>query len=655
MTKKLFSFALLMVSALTVMAQTVSVSSPNGKLKVEISCQNGQAAYTVSYNGKTMMTPSALGLKADIGNFSKGLSLKDNKQSSVDKTYTMTRTKASSSHFVANQLDVTLTNAEGLPLVVSFLVSDNDIAFRYSLQEAKNKDVHSAVILSEATGFNFPDQTTSFICPQSKPMVGFAQTKPSYEEEYTADAAINTPSAFGEGYTFPCLFRIGGDGWVLISETGVGSNYVGTHLSDFEQGKGYTIAFPNSGEMKGMGSNYAAINLPGSTPWRTITVGETLKPIVETTIPYDVVEPLYEAKHEYSPGRYTWGWLIWQDNSTIYEDQVKMIDVAAAMGYEYTLVDALWDTQIGRERIEELSKYAQSKGVRLLLWYNSNGTWNDAPQGPHNGMSTAIAREREMAWMEKIGVAGIKVDFFGSDKQEMMKLYEDILADGNRHGLQVIFHGCTLPRGWERMYPNYVASEALLASENVYFTEHHAKQEGFELTMHPFSRNAVAAADWGGVMMNHHMSRDNKSRHQRYTTDVFEMASAIVIQTSVNCVAIYPNNLEELPQFELDFLKEIPTTWEETQFIDGYPTKHVVLARRTGDKWYVAGLNGTQEKKVLTLQLPMLAGKTVRYYTDCPKKKGELLPASELKTLKVGKNGEAKVTIQPMGGIIITE
>ena len=430
---------------------------------------------------------------------------------------------------------------------------------------------------------------------------------------------------------------------------------MGAHLSDFEQGKGYTIAFPNPGEMKGMGSNYAGINLPGSTPWRTITVGSTLKPIVETTIPYDVVEPLYKAKQEYCPGRYTWGWLIWQDNSTIYEDQVKMINLASEMGYEYTLVDALWDTQIGRNRIEELSQYAQSKGVRLLLWYNSNGTWNDAPQGPHNGMSTSIAREREMAWMEKIGVAGIKVDFFGSDKQEMMKLYEDILADGNRHGLQVIFHGCTLPRGWERMYPNYVASEAFLASENVFFSEHHAKQEGFELTMHPFSRNAVAAADWGGVMMNHHMSRDNKSRHQRYTSDVFEMASAIVIQTSVNCVAIYPNNLEELPQFELDFLKEIPTTWEETQFIEGYPTNYVVLARRTGNKWYVAGLNGTQQKKDLTLHLPMLAGKTVRYYTDKPLKKGELLPASELKTLKVGKNGEAKVTIQPMGGIIITE
>ena len=232
MTKKLFSFALLMVSALTAMAQAVSVSSPNGKLKVDITCQNGQAAYTVSYDGKTMMTPSALGLKTDIGDYTKGLKLTDSQQSSVDKTYTMTRTKTASSHFVANQLDVTLTNADDMPMVVTFLVSDNDIAFRYTLQKGKLKDINSVVIQSEATGFNFPDQATSFICPQSKPMVGFAQTKPSYEEEYTADAAINTPSAFGEGYTFPCLFRIGEDGWVLVSETGVGSNYVGTHLSD---------------------------------------------------------------------------------------------------------------------------------------------------------------------------------------------------------------------------------------------------------------------------------------------------------------------------------------------------------------------------------------------------------------------------------------
>ena len=271
-------------------------------------------------------------------------------------------------------------------------------------------------------------------------------------------------------------------------------------------------------------------------------------------------------------------------------------------------------------------------------------------------MNTAYAREREMAWMERIGIAGIKVDFFGSDKQEMMKLYEDILSDANRHQLQCVFHGCTIPRGWERMYPNYVASEALLASENVFFSEHHAKQEGFELTMHPFSRNALGTVDWGGVMMNRYMSRDNRSRHPRYTSDVFEMASAIVLQTSVNCVAMYPNNLTELPQFELDFLRQLPTTWDEVQLLDGYPTRYVVLARKaTNGQWYVAGLNGTQEPLTLRLNLPMFAGKTVKWYTDNTRKKDEVVPSSALKTLKVGKNGEAKVTLQPMGGLIIAE
>ncbi len=655
MGKRLFIMAVSAVSAMCVNAQDAVVTSPDGRLAVGIYNEGGRAEYDVKYDGKQMMTRSALGLKANIGDFSTGLKLKDTKPGKADRTYTMRGTKASASHYTANTIDLLFANGAGYDMVVTFNVSDNDIAYRYTLPRGKNGNPKCAVIYSEASAFNFPEHTTTFICPQSKTMVGWERTKPSYEEEYTADAPMNVKSAFGEGYTFPCLFHVGGDGWVLVGETGVGSNYVGSHLSDYVPGRGYTIAFPNETEMNGMGSRYAGITLPGSTPWRTITVGGTLKPIVETTVVYDVVEPLYAPSEDYKPGRYTWSWLVWQDNSVNYDDQIKMIDLSAAMGYEYVLVDGLWDKQIGRDRIEKLAAYAKGKDVRLLLWYNSNGYWNDAPQGPRDGMNTAYAREREMAWMQKHGIAGIKVDFFGGDKQEMMKLYEDILCDANRHGLQVVFHGCTIPRGWEVMYPNYVASEAALASENVYFSEHHAKAEGFQLTMHPFSRNALGAFDWGGVMMNRYMSRDNKSRHPRYTSDVFEMASGIVIQTSVNCVAMYPNNLAELPQFELDFLKTIPTAWDEVRFLDGYPTRYVVLARRSGDKWYVAGLNGTAEARTLKLSLPMFAGKTVKYYTDNARRKGELVPSSALKSLKVGRDGTAKVTMQGMGGIIITE
>lgn len=656
---------ILLLGALGAQAGNYTVKSPDGKLAVNVSCEGGKASYTVDYEGKRMLSPSALGLVANYGDFSQKLSMGALKGGEVRHlSYNMSRIKKSHIRKDAVEATIGFLNEKKDSMTLHLHVSDNDIAYKYEMSRPKKDNPKAVIIYNEVSGFNFPEKTTTFLCPQITPMTGWERTKPSYEEEYTPDAQMNVKSQFGVGYTFPCLFKVGSDGWVLVSETGVSSAYPGSRLSDYEPGKGYTIAFPQKGENNGFGSEYAGIPLPGETPWRTITVGSSLAPIVETTIPYDVVEPLYEASQQYKPSRYTWSWLIWQDGSINYDDQVKMIDVAAAQGYEAILVDNWWDKQIGRKRIEELSKYAQSKKVSLMLWYNSNGFENDAPQTPRQIMNNAIARKKEMAWMKKIGVVGIKVDFFGGDKQETMKLYEDILSDANDYGLEVIFHGCTMPRGWERMYPNYVSSEAALASENVYFTDYHAKKEAFEMTMHPFSRNAVASFDWGGVMMNKYFSKDNKSRHQRFTSDIFEMATAITNQSSVNCICLYPNNLQDVPQWELDWLKNVPTDWEDTRFVAGYPTKYAVIARKAGNqngsgaalsagKWFVGGLNATDKPLALTLDLPMFAGKTVTYLTDQPKKKGEKFFTSVKKTLKVGKNGKAKVVIQPNGGIII--
>ena len=664
MKQKSFLSGILLLSALCVQANNYTVTSPDGKLAVNVECKEGKAFYTVNYDGKQMLGASALGLVANYGDFSQNLIMGACKNTKKHLAYKMTRIKKEKIEKDASEATIGFLNSKKDSMTLHLHVSNNDIAYKYEMIRPKKDNPKSVIIYNEVSGFNFPSQTTTFLCPQITPMTGWERTKPSYEEEYTPDAPMNVKSQFGVGYTFPCLFKVGNDGWVLVSETGVSSAYPGCRLSDYEPGKGYTVAFPQKGENNGIGSEFAGIPLPGETPWRTITVGSSLAPIVETTIPYDVVEPLYEASQTYKPSRYTWSWLIWQDNSVNYDDQVKMIDVAAAQEYEAVLVDALWDKQIGRKRIEELSKYAKSKKVSLMLWYNSNGFENDAPQTPRQIMNNSIARKKEMAWMKKIGVVGIKVDFFGGDKQETMKLYEDILSDANDYGLEVIFHGCTMPRGWERMYPNYVSSEAALASENVYFTDYHAKKEAFEMTMHPFSRNAVASFDWGGVMMNKYFSKDNKSRHQRYTSDVFEMATAITNQSSVNCICLYPNNLQDVPQWELDWLKNVPTAWEDTKFIAGYPTKYAVVARKssvengsgaafTAGRWFVGGLNATDKPLALTLDLPMFAGKTVTYITDQPKKKGEKFFTSVKKTLKVGKDGKAKVVIQPNGGIII--
>ncbi len=628
-------------------AREVTVASPNGKLVVTVSDEGGKATYAVALNGQQMLLPSALGFKADMGDFTQELKMTNTKSAHVDRSYEMRQVKQSQMHYVAEALTVDFENAKGLKMSAEFSVSNNDVAFRYLIPRQKNDNPKSAIIQSEATGFSLPEGTTTFLTPQSKPMVGWERTKPSYEEGYRPDAPMNTRSQYGEGYTFPCLFHAP-NGWVLVSETGVDSHYCGSHLSDYP----YAIAYPMAGENNGHGTTTAAIALPGKTPWRTITVGETLKPIVETTIPYDVVEPLYTLHPSLTGdkafGRYTWSWLIWQDNSINYDDQVKFIDLASAMGYEFCLVDNWWDQNIGRDRMVELSKYAQKKGVSLMLWYNSNGAENDAPQTPRNCLDNSIARDREMAWLQSIGVKGIKVDFFGGDKQETMKLYEDILFDANRYGIQCIFHGCTLPRGWERMYPNYIASEAVLASENVYFSEGAARSQSFDLTLHPFCRNAVGTMDWGGVIMNKYMSKDNKTRHTRKTTDAFEIASAFTNQTAIQCIAMQPNNLQELPQAELDFLKAIPTTWDETRYVDGYPGKYVVLARRHGDQWYVAGLNALKESLTLTLDLDDFD--VTRQFNDQVDKKGTGTGIA-ISTLKL-KKGKAKITMQPNGGFV---
>lgn len=629
-------------------AQSVSVNGPDGKLQLTVSCPsaNGEVSYAVTYNGKQMLESSPLGMETNVGDFYRGLQLKEHKVTALDTVYEQSRIKASRIHYWANELLCSFVNGEGKNVQITFRVSNNDVAFRYTLPREQGKG--SVTVNSERTGFRFPSQTTTFLCPQSDAMIGWKRTKPSYEEEYKADAPMNERSGYGHGYTFPCLFKVGDDGWVLLSETGVDSRYCGSRLSDWDNGV-YRIAFPMPEENNGNGTVSPAFSLPGSTPWRTVTVGETLKPIVETTVPWDVVEPRYTTTHDYKPGRGTWSWILWQDGSINYDDQVRYVDLAAAMGYEYVLIDNWWDNNIGRDRMEQFIKYARSKGVEVFLWYSSSGYWNDIEQSPVNRMDNSIARKQEMRWLQSLGVKGIKVDFFGGDKQETLRLYEEILSDADDHGLMVIFHGCTLPRGWERMYPNYVGSEAVLASENLVFSQHFCDNEAFNATLHPFIRNAVGCMEFGGVFLNKRLNRSNDGGTIRRTTDIFQLATAVLFQNPIQNFALAPNNLTDAPQICLDFMKQVPTIWDETRFIDGYPGRYIVLARRHGNTWYIAAVNATAEPLKLKLDLPVLAGQEVSLYSDDKKMQ------PQLKLQKIKTDGSLQLTVQPQGGAVIVE
>ena len=647
--KKLLTLTLLCM-ALTATAQNqVTIDSPNGKTTVTVNNEGGSPTYQVSREGRVLLNPSPLGLKTNIADLTQGLTLKDCQQSEVSDEYTLRTIKQGRVSYKATETVFQYEKADQRVMDIIFRVSDRDVAFRYKLYPKKGRggDTRVAVVESEASGFSLPEGTTTFLCPQSKPMGGFARTSPSYETSYTLDEPVGK-NGWGEGYTFPCLFKTGAADWVLISETGTDGSYVGCRLLNEKDGL-YRIGFPQAGEMNGIGSTTPAVELPSETPWRIITLGG-LKEIVETTAPWDLVKPKYQASKDYTYGKGAWSWIIKMDPSCNFDEQKRYIDFAAAMGWRSVLIDALWDVQIGYQKMEELAKYGRQKGVGIFLWYNSNGSWNDAPQSPLGKMDRSRVRRQEMAWMQKTGILGIKVDFFGGDKQPMMQLYEDILTDANDFGLQCIFHGCTLPRGWERMYPNYVASEAVLASENLHFGQGACDAEAFNGCIHPFIRNTVGSMDFGGSTLNKRYSADNQHGTTRRTSDVYALATAVLFQSSVQHFAMAPNNLDDAPAWAVDFMKQVPTNWDEVRFIDGYPGRYVILARRTGDKWFVVGINAQEQPLKTTLSLPMFPQKSeLTVYSD------DAQLAGSVKTVKQNKKQQLTVTIPQNGGLVITQ
>lgn len=623
-----------------------TVASPDGKTVLTVSDLNGTPTYSVAYDGVTMIENSPLGMVTNIGDFTKGLSITfSTPVKQVADDYSLPNIKKSRVNYRANRGVFTFGKDGKNVFDYIVEVSDNNVAFRYLLHP--QGDTRCCVVESEATGFAMPAGTTTFLCPQSLPMGGFARTAPSYETSYTLDDSTGK-NGWGAGYSFPCLFRNGDKGWMLISETGIAGDYCASHLAGNTNGS-YTIAYPQQGEMNGFGSASAAISLPGYTPWRTITVGSDLKPIMETTIPFDVVRPLYNPSRKYEYGKGSWSWIMKMDPSCNFDEQKRYIDFSSDMGYSSVLVDALWDTQIGYDGIEKLAEYGKRKGVDLFLWYNSNGSWNDAPQGPRGIMNDIVKRRKDMAWMKKNGIKGIKVDFFGGDKQEMMRLYHDILADANDYGLLVIFHGCTLPRGWDRMYPNFVASEAVLASENLHFSQGSCDAEAMNATIHPFIRNTVGGMDFGGSALNKYYNAGNEPKgSKRKTSDVFALAAAVLFQSPVQHFALAPNNLQDAPSWAIGFMKNVPTVWDETRFIDGYPGKYVVMARRKGYDWYVCGVNAGPKAVDVAFSLPEgMTGKNLSLYSDDAALNGSV------KDFKAVKGGNAKVSIPSNGGFVI--
>ena len=594
MTTKLL---LALTATFAASAHALKITSPDGALKATVSIEDSRLGYRVSLGGEELVAWSPLGLETSAGDFRTGVKIVDEGHAeTIKRSYDLPLGKQSHVDVDARQQTVQIANAAGQKLAVRFYVSNNGVAFSYRLPESNGK----VEVLSEATSFAFPDDTHAILHPMAVAKTGWARTQPSYEEYYVEGPA-GEPSTMGQGWCLPALFKVADRGWVLIGETGVDPGYFGSRLAHESPNRVYTIDLPQKEEHLPESPSTATVAGGQWLPWRFLAVGESLEPIVASTLATDLVEPLYELDWQPRPGRAAWSWLPLKDANTIEPVQRKFIDMAAALGFEYTLIDADWDRQIGREKIAELAEYARGKGVRLLLWYNSNGEWNDAPYTPQDCMDTPEAREKEMAWLEKTGIAGIKVDFFGGDKQDVMALYAAILRDAAKHKLMVNFHGATIPRGWDRMYPNFATCEAVRGMEFCTFEQVNADQQAKHCTMLPFARNVIGPMDFTPVMIGEKLAPFDNAPKRR-TTLAFELALPILFHSPIQHFGLVPEDMDRLPDFAIEYLRGLPTTWDTTELIAGEPGKFVVLARKKGNRQYIGAINGTDEP--LTVSLP---------------------------------------------------
>ncbi len=591
--------------ALPVLAH--ALASPDGQLRVDVSInEQRQLVYTVQRAGQPVLLASRLGLVLEDADFSNGLSLLGTSPVSLHRErYRLAAGKRSHVDYRANEQSFMLTNATGRQFVLQLRASNDGLALRYTVEGPGHKQFKD-----ELTSFAFPAGARAWLQPMSVAKTGWKRTNPSYEEHYQADIAAGTPAPSRAGWVFPALFRSGAN-WVALTEAGMDGRFHASRLASDSSGGTYRIGLPEASEVFTGGRLLAEVDDgPLTTPWRVLAIG-SLKTLMESTLGTDLAAPAVAFdKHKLRPGPASWSWAILKDDGTVYEVQKRFIDYAADMHWPYTLVDADWDRKIGDAKMKELADYAKTKGVGLLAWYNSSGAWNDTEYSPKSALLTREARAKEFKRVKAIGIKGLKVDFFGGDGASMQAYYVDLLKDTAAAGLLLNFHGATLPRGWSRTYPNLLTTEAVKGFEYASFTQEDQDKVVRHAATLPFIRNLFDPMDFTPVVFA------DVPNLKRATRNGFELAESVLFLSGIQHYAETPEGMATAPAYVKDFLRELPRHWDDVRFLDGVPAKFIVLARRAGKQWFIAGLNADDDPREVQLDLAWLGTRRGQLITD---------------------------------------
>jgi alpha-glucosidase len=627
------------VSLCTSTVAQVGITSPDKKITVQVSVNGeGVIKYSVRYLDTEVLRASSLGIQTATIDFSKGNNLLGaTPAQQVNDVYSFSHGKKKQSSYKANKRIVQFKNNNGKALDIIFQVSNDAVAFRYQYKEGNNFIDN---ITNELTTFHFPTTAKAWLQPMQVSKTGWEQTNPAYEEHYVQDVPVGTKSPSAAGWIYPALFRAN-DVWALITEASLEAGDCATRLKAESPDGEYSIGYPDPREIitgKGLLPTFQSTYV---SPWRIITIG-SLATIIESTAGTDLAKPSTIKNTAFVlPGKASWSWINSKDDFIVYDEQKKYIDFAAKMNWQYCLIDADWDRKIGYEKIKELSDYAKTKNVGLLLWYNSAGDWNTVKYTPRNLLLSTESRAKEFQRLKDMGIKGVKIDFFAGDGQSVIAYYLDILKDAAKYELLVNFHGATLPRGWARTYPHLMTTEAVRGFEMITFGQGDADKAATHCAMLPFTRNAFDPMDF--TPMNLYKIQ---TKVQRKTSSAFELATSVLFLSGIQHFAESPEGMEHVPANIQQFLRDLPTTWDDVKFIDGFPGKYVVIARRHQNKWYIAGINSQQSEQTVELNL-----------SSFKKQKASLITEGETSLSFIEKklNGKRmqKISMQPSGGFVL--
>lgn len=573
------------------------VVSPNGNLSL---ARNGEA-YVVNYHGTPVLNIKAEGFEGVKADAQKTIAFSRH----IDEDYTMLSGKRLHCTNEANEYRVALDEKT----VLVWRLYNDGVAFRYEL-----KGLNGEGIPQEVTSYKIPEGTTRWMHPWHL----------SYEDFFPE---ATTGESKNRHWCYPALLEPQKGVFALISEAGLERNQSASSLRNDTDVETFRVV-PDKNDVTPLDNWH--------TPWRVAIVGE-LADIVESTLVNDLSAPCRLTDTDWiEPGVVSWIYWAHNHGSNDYNIIRKYVDMAVELHLPYVLIDAEWDEMKDGKTIEDAVGYAKSKGVKPMIWYNSSTGWVNGAPGPKFRLNKPEDREREFAWCQSIGVAGVKVDFFGGDAQREIEYYHELMECAARHHLLINFHGATTPRGWQRTYPHMLTTEAVYGAEWYNNVPTFTKKAARHNATLPFTRNVIGPMDYTPCAFS-------DSQHPHITTHAHELALTVLYESGLQHLADRPESFLAQPKEVKEFLGNLPTVWDETRFVSGYPGEYAVMARRSGNTWYVAGINGTDETKTIPVDLSRIAGQFGKAQLFLDGDKWDIQTLSSL---------PSEVKCQPRGGFV---